>query len=192
MLLKRQKNRAQEKRKIKKESNGVLNMLKWFVNLFKEEDITFKIDKETSTNIDATKNDEQSIDDEIDTINKNSNFIWCLVGNVVEKHLCGESREIKIGTKHFSPNTKVYCFPPLWGDGYEDIKVIGHPRHRKSLITIVMKSKYINNWRIQKVYNPFVIKKMIEHEGWDNTDESRKRVTTLLNSLLKRNGVIIE
>ncbi len=54
-------------------------------------------------------------------------FVWCLVGNIVEEHEFGEEKEIRKGTKHFSPNAKVYCFPALWGDGYEHILVLGKP-----------------------------------------------------------------
>ena len=42
----------------------------------------------------------------------------------------GENHEVKLGTKHFSPGTKVYCAPGHWGDGGENIVVIG--KHRGS------------------------------------------------------------
>jgi hypothetical protein len=38
-------------------------------------------------------------------------FIWSLVGNIVDAHFFGEQKEIRRGTKHFSPGTKVYYFP---------------------------------------------------------------------------------
>jgi hypothetical protein len=53
-----------------------------------------------------------------------SEGIWCLVANVAPEQVYGEQPEARRGTKHFSPNTKVYCFPPLWGDGYENIRVV--------------------------------------------------------------------
>jgi hypothetical protein len=37
---------------------------------------------------------------------------WCLVGNIVEEHRFGESKELRRGSKHFTPGTKVYCLPP--------------------------------------------------------------------------------
>ena len=49
---------------------------------------------------------------------------WCLVGNIVQKREYGENHEIKYGTKHFSPGTKIYCAQGCWGDGYENIIVI--------------------------------------------------------------------
>jgi hypothetical protein len=44
---------------------------------------------------------------------------WGLVGNVVEHHEFGESKELRHGSKHFTPGPKVYCLPPQWGDGYD-------------------------------------------------------------------------
>lgn len=114
-----------------------------------------------------------------------SDFIWCLVGNAVEEREYGEEKEIKSGTKHFRPGAKLYCFPPLWGDGYEKIKVIGLPRKSKRRITVVMKSDLINNWRKQKVYDQFIIDTMIENRGWDYSADSHKRLDELLDSLIK-------
>lgn len=67
-------------------------------------------------------------------------WCWCLVGNIVKEHEFGEKREIKYGTKHFSHGTKVFLAPAQWGDGYENIVVIGLPRHG---------DKYIENYRIK-------------------------------------------
>jgi hypothetical protein len=119
-------------------------------------------------------------------------FIWCLVGNIIEKHYYGEEKQIRTGTKQFSPNTKVYCFPALWGDGYEDIKVIGRPRSSNKYITVIMKSKYIKNWRLQKVYQPYVINKMDEENGWDDSDNSKDSIMAMLKWLPDRTAVIKE
>ena len=35
-------------------------------------------------------------------------WVWCLVGNIVENHEYGESKERIIGTKHFRLGAKVY------------------------------------------------------------------------------------
>jgi len=54
---------------------------------------------------------------------------WCLVGNIVRNRPFGEGGfTLKQGIKHFSPGTKVYCLPCEWGDGYEQIVVIGRRR----------------------------------------------------------------
>src|SRR4051812_11515365 len=46
--------------------------------------------------------------------------VWCVVANISEHIPSGPGgKESKRGTKHFSAGTKIYCYPPLWGDGYE-------------------------------------------------------------------------
>ncbi|MEO8395100.1 MAG: ankyrin repeat domain-containing protein, partial [Chloroflexota bacterium] len=74
----------------------------------------------------------------------------------------GEAHEIVLGTKHFSPNTKVYCFPPQWGDGYEKIKVAGRHRGARGLRIMVIQSKRLINWRVKQVYDPFVVRNVPE------------------------------
>ncbi|GKS11733.1 hypothetical protein YDYSY3_27330 [Paenibacillus chitinolyticus] len=110
-------------------------------------------------------------------------FIWCLVGNIVEERYYGENKEIRRGTKKFSSNAKVYCFPPLWGDGYEEIKVIGRTRSRKSYQTVITSSKYITNWRLKKVYEPYIIKKMRENDGWTDSEKSKEDIELMLKGL---------
>ena len=107
-------------------------------------------------------------------------YIWCLVGNIIENRFYGENKLIRKGTKKFTPNTKVYCFPALWGDGYEEIQVIGKLRGRKNLGIVITSSKYITNWRLQKVYNPYVIRTMTERTGWDDSEDTRKRIEAML------------
>ncbi|MDQ0914553.1 ankyrin repeat domain-containing protein [Paenibacillus sp. V4I5] len=123
-------------------------------------------------------------------IEKQASYIWCLVGNIVENRYFGEKREVRRGTKKFTPNTKVYCFPPLWGDGYEEIKVIGRLKNRKNLGVIITSSKYIRNWRLQKVFQPFVVKTMHERGGWDATEESKRRIENMLVWLPNRTVVV--
>ncbi len=117
--------------------------------------------------------------------NRNVEFVWCLVGNIVAEHPVGENKEIKRGTKHFSPGTKVYCFPPMWGDGYEKIYVIGRPRQSSRFIKVIIKRDLVTNWRIQQVFKPHIKQEMIKNNGWDDTEESKERALTLLNSILK-------
>ncbi|WP_127133253.1 hypothetical protein [Pseudoflavitalea rhizosphaerae] len=111
-------------------------------------------------------------------------FIYCLVGNIIEERLDQSKHTMVKGTKHFSPGTKVYCFPPIWGDGYEKIKVIG--RHRKSskLVTMIMPSKHITNWRLKTVYDPFIVKQMTNHGGWSNKESDKEKITEMLSSLI--------
>src|SRR4051794_35936584 len=46
---------------------------------------------------------------------------WCLVGNIVEEHAFGEPKDIRPGSKHSTPGTKVSCLPSQWGDGDEKV-----------------------------------------------------------------------
>ena len=112
-------------------------------------------------------------------------WIWCLVGNIKSTHEYGENHEIRHGSKQFSGGTKVYCYPSHWGDGYENIHVIGKPRKSRNLIMIVIKRKLIENFRLKKVYDKRVIEEMFcgSWHGWDNTDESRDYINKMLTWL---------
>jgi len=106
------------------------------------------------------------------------------VANVVAEHRVGENRESRIGTRHFSSGTKVYCYPPLWGDGYEKVKVIGRHRGQHGLIEIVMPSKRLTNWRVKMVYAPFVVTHMKDH--WDDSTASKKTADSLVEEMKRR------
>ena len=109
-------------------------------------------------------------------------WIWCLVGNIVNQHV-SVNGQVLHGTRQFSGGTKVYCFPPLWGDGYENIQIIGRPRRRRNLITIVSRKDFVTNWRLKKVYDGFVITEMLTKFGWDNTDDSMYRIQEMVRWL---------
>ena len=110
-------------------------------------------------------------------------WVYCLVGNIIDKHEFGENKEIRYGTKHFAPGTKVYCYPGNFGDGYERIYVVGKPRKTFKLIKVIMKTEYITNFRLKKVYDKRIIKDMFFDGGWNNYDESEKMIITLAKSL---------
>lgn len=86
--------------------------------------------------------------------------VWCLVANVAEFQIYGEEHEVRLGTKHFSPNTKVYCFPSLWSDAYENVQVIGRHRGSSRLIVLIMPRKRLTNWRVKLVRHPYVVAKL--------------------------------
>ena len=110
---------------------------------------------------------------------------WCLVGNIVQEREYGENHEAKLGTKHFSPGTKVYCAPGHWGDGYENIVVIGKHRGSPKYIEIIMPKKHIENFRCQKVFKPAVLKLMNASKWgfWDNSDVHRDTITKMAEGL---------
>ena len=99
-------------------------------------------------------------------------WLWSLVGNIVQEHEFGEEHEIKPGTKQFSSGTKVFLAPSQWGDGYERIVVIGLSRHGSKYIEVVTRSEYIENYRMQKVYKPDVLKIMCSspYRWWGTTE----------------------
>ena len=117
----------------------------------------------------------------------NFEWRWCLVGNIVKSHPFGEEKEERYGTKQFAPGSKVYCAPGQWGDGYENIVVIGRPRYGKQFIQIVMPSKRIENFRARKVFNPAVLKIMNQdmYMWWDNTNATYEDICHLARSINK-------
>lgn len=144
-------------------------MFEWIRNIFR---------KNLLGNINSDI-DDKPLDDQ-------TKFIWCLIGNIVNEHPVGIAQEIKYGTKHFSPNTKLYCFPAQWGDGYENIKVIGRQRKTSKNICIIMPSKLITNWRLQKVYKPGIIHIMQSQRGWTNSDKDKETIMEMLQWLANR------
>lgn len=87
-------------------------------------------------------------------------FLWCIVGNIVGDHFYGEQKEIKSGTKHFRPGAKVYCIPEFGGMAHETMRVIGKPRGSKGLINVIIQTKRIKNFRLQKVYSDSLFEKI--------------------------------
>ncbi len=114
---------------------------------------------------------------------------WCLVGNIVQEREYGENHELKHGTKHFSPGTKVYCAPGHWADGYENIIVIGKHRGSPKYAKLIMQRKYIENFRCQKVFKPVVLKLMNQDDYgfWDNSDNSKNFILQMAEGLNKEN-----
>lgn len=113
-------------------------------------------------------------------------WIWCLVGNVIDEHAFGKDRETVRGTKQFRPGAKVYCLPVQWGDGYERIVVVGKPRKSHGLIRVVMRREYIENFRCQKVFSPAVIRCMYRNDEvrpWSGSDEDRRRILSMIKWL---------
>ena len=119
-------------------------------------------------------------------LEKGHDWCWCLVGNIVAEHEFGEEKEIKKGTKHFSSGTKVCLAPVQWGDGYERIVVIGMARKSRKYIEVVMQTKYIENFRMQKIYKPAIVRRMVDSENtwWGDTDEDQKEIKEYLEILI--------
>jgi hypothetical protein len=125
--------------------------------------------------------------------------IWCVVANVVDERPYGPGGiEVRRGTRLFASGTKVSCFPPLWGDGYERVKVVGRHRRTHRYITTTVRSAWLMNWRVKLVYSPHVIREMLRgvqayygdartfeeirtrRQTWDGTPASRERADVLV------------
>ncbi len=117
-----------------------------------------------------------------DYVEKGHEWCWGLVGNIKQEREYGEDHEIRTGTKCFSGGAKVYIAPVQWGDGGENVVVIGVPRYGKRNIEIITRSNYIENYRMKKVYKPEIIKLMCssEHYWWNDTDQDREQIISYL------------
>ena len=103
--------------------------------------------------------------------------IWCVVGNIADEITFGEERQLRKGTKHFSPGTKIYCYPPLW-DTWKGIKVIGRHRGSRQFVTMVINLQWLVDYRAKLVYNPHILAELSGY--WDGTEESKRRAENLV------------
>lgn len=97
---------------------------------------------------------------------------WCVVANVAATDL-----------EHFSPSTKLWVLPPQWGDGGQDVVVVG--RHRRSpgpLSQMVVPRVHLTNFRVRGVYQPVVhrllakeLKRRVPRQ-WESREEAEKVV----------------
>lgn len=106
----------------------------------------------------------------------------CIVGNIIDKHYFGVDKEVRRGTKHFKPNTKVYCFPEYAGMGHESMAVLGRARESGRFIKIVIQTKYIQNFRVKDVYSPLILEYIRKSIYYSNV----KRDKTTRENMEKR------
>lgn len=115
----------------------------------------------------------------------NSN-IYCLVGNIKDLRKYGQSHELRTGTKNFSAGTKVYISLSNWGDGGEQVPVLGRSRYKDGFIECIIRSEYIGNYRVETIYSPTLINRMKKSEfdwwnGWskeeiENIAKNREKI----------------
>ena len=130
---------------------------------------------------DEDLDEQQENGSQTDSAGKKVEPIWCLVANVASETEYGESKEKRSGIKHFPAGAKVYCFPPLWGDGYERIKVIGRHRGSHQFATMIVPSKHLTNWRAKLIYSPYLTEQLKAH--WDAGEKSKDLATRLAHGL---------
>lgn len=108
--------------------------------------------------------------------------VWCVVANMIRERPYGPGgKEIRRGSKHFAPGAKLYCFPALWGDGYEQIQVVGRHRATHRYVKMIVSSAWLTNWRVQLVYSPHVIREL--WPAWDGTERSREEAQRLADDM---------
>jgi len=88
--------------------------------------------------------------------------IWCVVANIVLERPFGPGgEERRRGTKNFAPGAKVYVFQRIgWGD-WRRIRVLGRHRRSVRLIELTTSVEFLANWRVEKVYSPTIIRRML-------------------------------
>lgn len=97
--------------------------------------------------------------------------VWCLVANMDDR-----------GMRRFVPGTKIYCYPPLWGDGYENIQVIGRNRHCAWMARVIVQSKRLRNWRAKVVYHPYIVANLAGQ--W--TREQAEHYAAMMNERIRQ------
>lgn len=115
--------------------------------------------------------------------------VWCAVANVVETRPYGPGGEAeRSGTKHFSPGTKIYVRRFFWRKGGEQVEVVGRHRGSHQLVTMVIRSSWLTNWRVKLVYEPQVVSRLrtnpdeVGFRAWDGSDESRKHAEEIVRA----------
>lgn len=95
--------------------------------------------------------------------------VWTVVANIVNERTFGPNgAEIKIGTKHFKPGTKVYIID--WHSGAREwIIVVGMARKSRKFIRITIRVNWVENLRVKLAYNPAVIEEIHEYMGAEQT-----------------------
>lgn len=104
---------------------------------------------------------------------KVKNYIWCLVSNIAEQ-----------GTNRLSAKTKTYMYPALWGDGYENIKVVGKDIESNKFIEIILNRKKLTNFRVEKVTKVDLISRFLKY--YDESEECKNELLEMVQILEER------
>jgi hypothetical protein len=88
---------------------------------------------------------------------------WTAVANIIRERLYGlGGEEIRFGTKHFAPGTKVHIIY-LYGGMCQRITVVGLHRKSRRYITLTIDVRLVENLRPKVCYDPTVIAKFKEY-----------------------------
>lgn len=117
-------------------------------------------------------------------------FIYCLVGNIVPCYYKGEEKKVTRGTKHFAPNAKLYVLPRIGNYKGERVRAIGFSRKNRRFTLVRMPVRLITNWRLKKVYKKEIIQIMFDNRGWRDTEIDRNTILNMipwLSALTEKN-----
>ena len=126
---------------------------------------------------------------------------WCVVANVAAETAHGEGgQEIHKGLKHFAPGAKVWVLPPQWGDGGENLFVVGRHRGRGPgrLARMVVGRHHLADFRVRGVYSPAVHRELTrpwKHWGdhplrlWESREQAERAVQWWNTEHAARSGV---
>jgi hypothetical protein len=82
---------------------------------------------------------------------------FCVVANVTGLTTHGEGGLVlQRGLRHFAPGAKVWVLPVQWGDGGENVIVVGHHRgtRGRGYARIVIKRRHLTGFRVAAIYSP--------------------------------------
>lgn len=116
---------------------------------------------------------------------------YCLVGNAIGLHETGNGEVSR--TARFAKGTKVYIAPPAdyrYQNGKkkeEKCSVIGKLRKHSKLVYDTVPLSYVENLRVQKVFNPMVLDIMdwSYDVWWGNRETDKQYIQDLISLLAK-------
>ncbi|MBB6174015.1 hypothetical protein HNR23_004075 [Nocardiopsis mwathae] len=87
---------------------------------------------------------------------------WGLTANVAPQHHVGDGGRVRSGTRYFTVGTKVWICPPQWGDGGEQVIVLGRRRgtHGRKWSRVVMYIDRFTAFRAAPIYSPSVYRRL--------------------------------
>lgn len=86
---------------------------------------------------------------------------WCAVANMGAINAFGpDGSQIREGSKHFLPGTKLYVISHFWGMAGEVSMVLGRHRSSKRYVKMVVTSSWLVNWRAELVYSPHIVSEL--------------------------------
>lgn len=99
-------------------------------------------------------------------LNLNATPTWLPIANVVVERRFGPGgNETRTGTRLLAPGGKVYVFGEHKSSGGEVVVVVGRHRKSKRYITCHVRARYLENWRVERVHSPYVLRQ-VHAWGW--------------------------